>query len=327
MKTSYLRLAAAPVLLFVAACSSAPSNQEDTNELTSDLQESTIVSRGMEWVDAELHYCQAPHGAVDGDTSCWAWEGPSHVCDRESNAAWNAYRSDCSGFVTWSWGLAANVHGTDGGYATGNFAPYNGVPYGESTVFSHTVQGIDLQPGDALNKIVSSPSDGHIILFKQWVTKGESAILMEEPGCSASPPHAHEFTSNLSISGDQVTVEAEGYTFYAITFDDVSGSSGGGSSSSSSSGGSSSGGSSSGGSSAAPDACSEGDGFCTETLQCDGGHWIVRNDDPTACSKVENVEESCKEGDGYCTETLQCDGGHWVPRTGDPAACTSGPGA
>ncbi len=320
MKTSSLWLAAAP-LLFVAACSSASPATEDTDELTSQLDESAIVARGLEWVDARLHYCQAPQGAVDGDSSCWAWEGESHVCDRESNAAWNAYRSDCSGFVTWSWGLASNVHGTDGGYATGHFAPYDGAPYGESTVFSHTIQGIDLQPGDALNKVVSSPSDGHIILFKEWVTKGQTAILMEEPGCSASPPYAHEFTSNVTISGNQVTVEAEGYTFYAITFDEVSGSSGGSSSSSSTSG------SSGGSSSAAADACSEGDGFCTATLQCDGGHWIVRKDDPTACSTVDDVEESCKEGDGYCTATLQCDGGHWVPRTSDSAACTSGPGA
>ena len=38
------------------------------------------------------------------------------------------------------------------------------------------------------------------------------------------------------------------------------------------------------------------------------------------------VEEACHEGDGYCTATLQCDGGHWVPRSSDPDACTSGPG-
>jgi Phage tail lysozyme len=82
---------------------------------------------------------------------------------------------------------------------------------------------------------------------------------------------------------------------------------------------------SSGGS--APDACSKGNGFCTETLQCDSGHWIVRQDDPAACTTVENVQESCDVGGGYCTATLQCDGGHWVPRSDDPAACTSGPGA
>jgi hypothetical protein len=62
-------------------------------------------------------------------------------------------------------------------------------------------------------------------------------------------------------------------------------------------------------------------------LQCDGGHWIVRQDDPAACTTVEDVQESCSQAGGYCTETLQCDGGNWVPRQDDPNACTSGPGA
>ena len=75
-----------------------------------------------------------------------------------------------------------------------------------------------------------------------------------------------------------------------------------------------------------PDACTEGGGYCTETLQCDKGHWIVRQDDPSACTGgYHNVAIACHEGDGYCTETLQCDNGHWVPRTSDPDACTSGP--
>jgi len=76
----------------------------------------------------------------------------------------------------------------------------------------------------------------------------------------------------------------------------------------------------------APDACDKGDGFCTDTLQCDSGHWIARTDDSAACTTVDNVEESCNQGDGYCTATLQCDGGHWVLRKDDPDACTSGPG-
>ncbi|MGO8996589.1 MAG: glycoside hydrolase family 25 protein [Polyangiaceae bacterium] len=108
------------------------------------------------------------------------------------------------------------------------------------------------------------------------------------------------------------------------------GSSSGGSSSGSSSGGSSSGsssgGSSSGGGTTSPDACTEGDGFCTATLQCDSGHWIVRQDDPSACTTVDDVQEPCSQAPGYCTATLQCDGGYWVPRPDDPAACTSGPG-
>ncbi len=296
-----------PLLLAAAGCSSAPG--EDVASSTAAISGSTIVSRGMQWVDAKLHYCQAAHGDVDGDSSCWAWEGSAHRCDRESDSAWNAYRSDCSGFVTWAWGLPAVG---DGGYVTSEFAPYG-------TSFSHTIQGSQLEPGDALNKT----PDEHIILFKQWVSTGHSAIFMEEPGCSSSEPYAHEFTSNVSINGSEVYVDYEGATFYAIRYDGSGGGSGssGGGSSSSSSGGSSSGGGSS------PDACSKGSGYCTDTLQCDGGHWIARQDDPAACTTVVNEEVSCSVGGGYCTETLQCDGGHWVLRQDDPSACTSGPGA
>ena len=296
MNGTHLHIAAlAPVLLAVAACSAGP----DDGSSSSAIAQANIVSRGMEWVNAKLHYCQSSHDAVDGDSSCWAWEGASHRCDRESNAAWNAYRSDCSGFVTYSWGLPAVG---DGGYVTSDFAPF-----GNS--FSHTISGSSLAPGDALNKT----TDEHIILFKQWVSAGHSAVFMEEPGCSSSTPYAHEFTSNVSINGDQVYVDYEGATFYAIRFNGTTTSGGGG-------GGG-------GGGSSAPDACNKGDGFCTDTLQCDNGHWIVRQDDPSACSTVDNVQESCNMGDGYCTETLQCDNGHWIPRQDDPSACTSGPGA
>ncbi len=298
MKTTSLCLAAVtPALLAIVACSAGPGSEDTAASTAAAISESNIVSRGMQWVDARLHYCQAAHGDVDYDSSCWAWEGPSHRCDRESNGAWNAYRSDCSGFVTFAWGLPAVG---DGGYVTSDFAPYD-------NAFSHTIEGSQLRPGDALNKT----PDEHIILFKQWVSAGRSAVFMEEPGCSSAIPYAHEFTSDVSINGSEVYVDYEGATFYAIRFNGSSGSGGGGG----------------GGGSTAADACNKGNGFCTDTLQCDSGHWIVRQDDPSACSTVENVEEPCSQGDGYCTETLQCDSGHWVPRTGDPAACTSGPGA
>jgi hypothetical protein len=293
MKLSLIVISLAPLALGLAACSSSPTS-EAVGNTSAAISTSDIVSRAMEWVDADLHYCQSARGAVDGDSSCWAWEGSSHVCDRESNAAWNAYRSDCSGFVTWSWGLPPVG---DGGYVTGDFAPYD-------NSFSHTIDGIQLQPGDALNKT----PDEHIVLFKQWVVTGQSALFMEEPGCSVATPYAHEFTSNVSISGSEVYIDYEGATFYAIRYNGVGGSS--------------------------SDACSYGDGYCTATMQCDDGQWVPRESDPTACTSGPGAtggggttsSNACSYGDGYCTDTMQCDSGQWVPRTSDPAACTSGPG-
>lgn len=292
MKLAHLQLAAvSPLMLALAACSGAPDSSSSSQAISG----ANVVSRGMEWVNAKLHYCQAAHGAVDYDSACWAWEGSSHRCDRESNSAWNAYRSDCSGFVTFAWGLPPVG---DGGYVTGDFAPFD-------NAFSHTINGDSLEAGDALNKNTNE----HIILFKQWVSKGHSAVFMEEPGCSSSEPYAHEFTSDVSINGSSVYVDYEGATFYAIRFNGISG------------------GPPPPPPQPAADDCNKGAGFCTDTLQCDNGHWIVRSDDPAKCTTVENIEIACSVGGGYCTETLQCDGGHWVPRQDDPNACTSGPGA
>jgi len=75
--------------------------------------------------------------------------------------------------------------------------------------------------------------------------------------------------------------------------------------------------------------CSFGPGYCTQTDQCENGHWVPRANDPTACTSGPgaSTSNSCNEGPGYCTATSQCDNGQWVPRASDPAACTSGPGA
>jgi len=209
--TSRSGLAALSGLLFLLAAapacsvaSPAATEREPIGEATSAITGAAILALGEQWVAADLHYCQAAYGAVDGDSSCWAWEGSSHVCDRESNAAWNAYRSDCSGFVTWSWGLPAVG---DGGYVTGDFAPFG-------TSISTVIQASDLQPGDAANLTAG----GHIVLFKQWTTVGSEAIFLEEPGCSANPPYAHEFTSAVTLSGSSIHIDYEGDDFTAIRY-------------------------------------------------------------------------------------------------------------
>jgi GH25 family lysozyme M1 (1,4-beta-N-acetylmuramidase) len=141
-----------------------------------------------------------------------------------------------------------------------------------------------------------------------------------------------QYSDTGSVSGISDAVDLDrwnGTLSELLAFAGGASSGGGGSDGGTDSGGGGGGGGTDGGggTTSSPDACSQGAGFCTETLQCDGGHWIIRKDDPAACTTVENVQEPCSQGDGYCTETLQCDGGYWVPRTSDPDACTSGPGA
>jgi hypothetical protein len=183
------------VALFATGCSSAPASGEDlavTTEAAS-LTRGDAVGRAEEWVNAQLQYCQSPNHARDYDTAC------SSTCTRTDNAAWDPYRSDCSGLVSWAWGLPAP------GRTTLGFAPFTNdltTPIGAS----------DLQPGDAVNNA------DHVMLFKAWVTQNEVATFIEEPGCSAAIPHAHEFTSSVSINGSSIHVAYNGMTFTSIRF-------------------------------------------------------------------------------------------------------------
>jgi hypothetical protein len=186
-------------VLAATGCSAAPQTpREDIGMTSSAITESTILSRADEWVQAKLLYCQSPNGADDSiDPSCPA------VCMRESNAQWDPYRSDCSGFVSWSWGLPAPGRTTD------EFAPAD-------TTVSYAIDGMDLQPGDAVN----IPGD-HMVLFVSWQTVGSVANFYEEPGCRATPDYAHAFTSAVTISGQNVTIAYEGKTFTAIRYTGV----------------------------------------------------------------------------------------------------------
>ena len=185
--------------LLVAACGSEsplPAG-EDTGAVSSELTmitRSTAVARGQEWVAAKVPYCQAPNHQPDDDKAC------SSTCTRPDNVLWNPYRSDCSGFVSWSWGLAAP------GRTTAELAP-------AVVDITHTIDPLSLMPGDAVNK----PSD-HTMLFVEWLTPGKRARFIEEPGCSANPPYAHQLDSDVTIKGMTITVVENGITFSAIRF-------------------------------------------------------------------------------------------------------------
>ncbi len=182
--------------LGAAACSAAPqSASEAAASVTSSeaLTRSDAVSRAEQWVSAQLTYCQSPNHQRDYDPSC------SSVCVRTDDAAWDPYRSDCSGLVSWAWGLPAP------GRVTTEFAPY-------MTDVTSVIAASDLQPGDAVN------NSDHVMLFKAWVVQGQVATFIEEPGCSAATPYAHEFTSSVSISGSSIYVPYNGMTFTAIRY-------------------------------------------------------------------------------------------------------------
>ncbi len=72
---------------------------------------------------------------------------------------------------------------------------------------------------------------------------------------------------------------------------------------------------------------SYGQNTCTETKQCDGGTWVARSSDPSACIRGIEAKGECVTDTGAivaqntCTSTLQCDDGVWVARSSDPAAC------
>ncbi len=151
------------------------------------------VARADQWVNAELHYCQSPNHQRDYDTAC------SSTCNRHDNASWNPYRSDCSGLVSWAWGLPAP------GRTTYGFSPYQ-------NDITRAIDATDLEPGDAVN------NDEHVMLFKNWIVKNHEARFIEEPGCSASQPYAREVTSSVSISGHTIHVAFNGMTFTAIRF-------------------------------------------------------------------------------------------------------------
>jgi hypothetical protein len=99
---------------------------------------SSIVSTA-----AQVLYCQSAQGQPDGDNAC------SPVCHRASNRDWNAYRSDCSAFVSYAYGVGAP------GRVTSEFAPY------KNDISFQLGSPNDLQPGDVIN---STPSEHMSVL-------------------------------------------------------------------------------------------------------------------------------------------------------------------
>jgi len=192
------------VLIFAGCTGSvggmgAPSGDQPdaTPAIDAPAPGATSVARALEWVAAQLHYCQAPNHHTDLDAAC-----PS-TCERQDNPLWDPYRSDCSGLVSWAWELPAP------GRTTGDFAPF-------TTDLTHVIAATELRPGDAVN------NDHHMMLFVAWKSATE-ATFIDEPGCSATHPYAEQFDATVTFTAgtpEAIAVKSHG-SFTAIRYDDA----------------------------------------------------------------------------------------------------------
>src|SRR6185503_4418475 len=180
-----LTLAAAATLL--AGCLAENSDPGAAEGISSGrvqaLSADEAVARAREWVNVGMPYCGGPNGGAD--VLCGG------TCKRggdAANPAWDAYRSDCSGLVSYAWGLPApgEVTGTLPGVST-------------------EISGWDLAPGDILN------NSHHVVLFSGWLDQNAGkAQVIHEPDCGRV---ASEVTVWLGLSGGSaVSLWGEGYT-------------------------------------------------------------------------------------------------------------------
>ncbi|HUS32912.1 MAG TPA: hypothetical protein VMZ53_30630 [Kofleriaceae bacterium] len=195
-----LHLAAPLLALFAAAACTGSIDDTARGDDNSDGPDAGIdlgpgdheaVARAKLWVDAKVPYCQAPNHQRDYDEACMM------TCTRPDVAAWDPYRSDCSGLVSWSWGLPPP------GRTTSTLAPYN-------TDVSHSIDAADLQPGDAIN------NDHHTMIFVGWLEPMTKARFYEEPGCSSSQPYARQYDASVMMMAGKTIVLTYRGTYTAI---------------------------------------------------------------------------------------------------------------
>jgi hypothetical protein len=149
------------ICLLSAGCAPrpAPVTTVPANDLPAPDPDSDILKRARVWVDN-----QVPYGSFDDDTS---------------NDYYDGYRADCSGFVSYAWGLPAPGATT-------------------KSLLSHPnameIDVSDLMPGDVLNNGVGG-TKGHVVLFVRWKDRDHHVFIAYDE--NTTPGYASEKTFTL----------------------------------------------------------------------------------------------------------------------------------
>ncbi len=162
-----------------------PEDQEKISQTHEAMTKDEIIARAEAYVAASVPYCGGVRGGTDyicGGT-----------CSRPA-AAWDAYRSDCSGFVSWCWQIASDpttsVYMSDRSGTNG----WSSIPLDS------------LEAGDAL------VCDGHIKLFGKKVS-ATSYEIYEEYNCGHVGRKA---TQTFTRTGDTLKFAYDSRVYHAI---------------------------------------------------------------------------------------------------------------
>jgi len=286
------------------SCSSGPG-AEPSAPAPRPSTGSTIVSRGMEWGERRAPLLPGSSRRRGRRLVVLGLGGFEPPLRSESNSAWNAYRSDCSGFVTWAWGFLR--------WGTGGYVHVRVRRRTTTRSSPH-----DLRQRSAARDALNKTPDEHIILFKQWVSVGHVRRLMEEPGCSAAAgPTRTSSRRTCRVQRLRGVRRLRGRDVLRISLQPARHRR------------------------RRERKQQQQRGWRRDSRRAgrvrQGWRLLhgdpavrlrpldsVRQDDAAACT-TSRTSRSLQRRGGYCTETLQCDGGHWVPRQDDPSAGTSVP--
>lgn len=167
---------------------SDPIKDDGSDDQTSG--NAQFIARAREWVAVNMPYC----GGINGgnDIICG---GTCKRTGAQQNPIWDKYRSDCSGLVSWAWGLKppGNICATFGEVST-------------------PITVDELSPGDACN------SGKHIFLFVGWEGKG-SARIIQARGCKH--PSSEDVIKIKKID-EKTLLTSDGLKFHPIRAKSIS---------------------------------------------------------------------------------------------------------